>query len=251
MPGKRTEPQPSVFSLYKYKTSVQNIDGGAFTLKSIKKQERFKKGLYSVCAFGLCVALLFSLWISNKDNTKTETPEVSTLNTEIPTIKDDIQVNTPVTNVPDTRDESTTEYKTTVFLEFPLNNKVTKAFSNGEIVRNATTGDWKTHNGMDISGTAGEEIKAIADGVVMELTHDELWGTTVTIDHNNGFIAKYSGLDKNGTAQPGQEVKVNQAIGVLGEIPIEKADGVHLHFELLKNGKYVSPSAYLGKETEI
>ena len=62
---------------------------------------------------------------------------------------------------------------------------------------------------------------------------------------------KYSGLDKNGVVQPGQEVKVNQKIGVLGEIPMEKADGIHLHFELLKNGKYVSPSAYLGKETEI
>ena len=220
-------------------------------MKSIKKQERFKKGLYSVCAFGLCVALLFSLWVSNRDKVKTETPEVSTLITEIPTIIEDVQVNTPVTNVPDTREESTTEYITTVFLEFPLNNKVTKAFSNGEIVRNTTTGDWKTHNGMDISGTAGEEVKSIADGIVMELAHDELWGTVVTIDHNNGFIAKYSGLDKNGVVQPGQEVKVNQKIGVLGEIPMEKADGIHLHFELLKNGKYVSPSVYLGKETEI
>ncbi len=220
-------------------------------MKSIRKQERFKKGLYSVCALGLCVALLFSLWLSNKDNVKTETPELTTLNTENPTIIEDVQVNTPVTNVPDTRDELTTEAKTTVFLEFPLQNKIIKAFSNGEIVRNNTTGDWKTHNAVDIAGTKEEEVKAIADGVVTELSHSELWGTIITIDHDNGFIAKYSGLDKNGVVQPGQKVKSNQKIGVLGEIPIEKTDGIHLHFELLKNGKHVSPSAYLGKETEI
>ncbi|MBR5247131.1 MAG: M23 family metallopeptidase [Clostridia bacterium] len=220
-------------------------------MKSIRKQERFKKGIYSVCAFSLCVILLLSLWISNKDNQKTDLPENSTSNTETQTQKNDVHVNTPVTNVPDTRDESTTEEKTVISFVFPLNNKVTKAFSNGEIVRNATTGDWKTHNGVDISGNQGDEIHAVGDGVVTELTHHELWGTVVTIDHHNGFIAKYSGLQRDETVQPGDEISKNQKIGVLGEIPIEKADGFHLHFELTKNGKYVSPNTYLGKEVEI
>lgn len=220
-------------------------------MKSIRKQERLKKGLYSVCALGLCIALLFSLWISNKDNIKTDLPESTAGNIETPPQTEDIQVNTPVTNVPDTRDESTTEEKTVIHFEYPLNNKITKAFSNGEIVKNATTGEWKTHNGTDIAGQNGEVVKAIADGVVMELNHDDLWGTVVIIDHNNGFVAKYSGLQKEDTVQPGEEIKANQRIGVLGEIPIEKADGIHLHFELLKNGKHISPSAYLGKETEI
>lgn len=220
-------------------------------MKSIKKQDKFKRGLYSVCAFSLCVVLLLSLWISNKDNTKTDLPENTTENTETQPQKNDVQVNTPVTNVPDTRGESTTEEKITVYFEYPLKNKVTKAFSNGEIVRNNTTGDWKTHNGMDIAGQKGEEIKSIADGVVTELSHDELWGTVVTIDHSNGFIAKYSGLQKDGVIQPGEVVKANQKIGNLGEIPVEKSDGVHLHFELIKNGKHVSPASYFGKEVEI
>ena len=111
--------------------------------------------------------------------------------------------------------------------------------------------DMPYHNGMDIAGSVGDEIRAIGDGIVTELTHHELWGTIVTIDHYNGFTAKYSGLQKEGTIQPGQEVKENQKIGVLGEIPIEKADGIHLHFELLKNGKFISPTTYLGKEVEI
>ncbi len=220
-------------------------------MKSIKKQEKFKRGLYSVSALGLCVALLLSLWISNKDNVKTELPENSTSNTETSSQKDDIQVNTPVTNVPDTRDETTTEEKLIISFAFPLNNKITKAFSNGEIVRNATTGEWKTHNGMDFSGNVGEDVFSIGDGVVTELTHHELWGTIVTIDHYNGFTANYSGLQKDGVIQPGKEVQAGQKIGVLGEIPIEKADGCHLHFELLKNGKYISPTNYLGKDVEI
>ena len=220
-------------------------------MKSIKQQEKFKHGLYSVCALSLCIALLLSLWISNKDNIKTEEPEKSTKVTETQSQKEDIQVNTPVTNVPDTRYDPTTEEKTIISFQFPLNNKITKAFSNGEIVRNATTGDWKTHNGMDIVGNLGDEIYAISDGVITELNHSELWGTIVTIDHDNGFVAKYCGLQKDGVVQPGQEVKKNQKIGILGEIPIEKADGIHLHFELTKSGKHISPTSYLGKDVEI
>ncbi len=220
-------------------------------MKSIKKQERIKRRIYSACAFSLCVVLLFSLWLSNKDNIQAEPSENPTDNTETQPYKEDAQVNTPVTNVPDTREESTTEEKITIYFEYPLNNKVIKAFSNGELVRNTTTGEWKTHNGMDIAGQKGDEIKAIYDGVVTELNHNELWGTIVTIDHNNGFIAKYYGLEKDGVVQPGAEVKAGQKIGALDEIPIEKADGFHLHFELMRNGKYVSPTAYFGKEVEI
>ena len=220
-------------------------------MKSIKKQERFKRGIYSVSALGLCITLLFSLWLSNKDNVKTVLPENSTNTTETQPQKNHIQANTPVTNVPDTREESTTEEKITIYFEYPLKNKVIKSYSNGEIVRNSTTGEWKTHNGIDIAGQDGEEIKAVADGVVTELNHDELWGTIVTIDHGNGFIAKYYGLKKDGVIQPGAEVRANQKIGALGEIPIEKADGFHLHFELTKNSNLVSPNAYLGKEVDI
>ena len=239
------------FFLYKFSTFVKNIDGGAFILKRIKNQEKIKKTIYSVSALALCGVTLFSLWMTNKDNTTT--PQTSDTTTTEQTTED-VQVNTPVTNVPDDRTDpvtTTEETPISVFYSFPLGNKVAREYSKGEIVKNKTTNDWRTHNGVDIDGAVGDQVNAICDGTVTELEHSEIWGTIVTINHGNGFTAKYYGLQKDSTVKPGEEIKANSKIGTLGEIPIESADGIHLHFELYKDGVTVSPSDYLGKRVDI
>lgn len=222
-------------------------------MKRIKNQEKIKKTIYSVSALALCGVTLFSIWFSNKDNNITPQETDTTITTTEPTTED-VQVNTPVTNVRDDRTDpvtTTEETPISVFYSFPLGNKVAREYSKGEIVKNKTTDDWRTHNGVDINGAEGDQVNAICDGTVTELEHSEIWGTIVTINHGNGFTAKYYGLQKDGVAQPGDEVKANSKIGILGEIPIESADGIHLHFELYKDGVTVSPSDYLGKRVDI
>lgn len=221
-------------------------------MKRIKNQEKIKKTIYSVSALALCGVTLFSIWFSNKDNNITPQETDTTTTTEQTT--EDIEVNTPVTNVRDDRTDpvtTTEEVPISVFYPFPLGDKVAREYSKGEIVKNKTTDDWRTHNGVDINGAKGDQVNAICDGTVTELEHSEIWGTIVTINHGNGFTAKYYGLQKDKVAQPGDEVKANSKIGVLGEIPIENADGIHLHFELYKDGVTVSPSDYLGKSVDI
>ena len=217
-------------------------------MKRIKNQEKIKKTIYSVSALALCGVTLFSIWFSNKDNNITPQETDTTITTTEPTTED-VQVNTPVTNVRDDRTDpvtTTEEVPISVFYSFPLGDKVAREYSKGEIVKNKTTDDWRTHNGVDINGAKGDQVNAICDGTVTEREHSEIWGTIVTINHGNGFTAKYYGLQKDKAAQPGDEVKANSKIGVLGEIPIESADGIHLHFELYKDGVTVSPSDYLG-----
>ena len=222
-------------------------------MKRIRNQEKIKKTIYSVSALALCGVTLFSIWFSNKDNNITPQETDTTITTTEPTTED-VQVNTPVTNVRDDRNDpvtTTEEAPISVYYSFPLGNKVAREYSKGEIVKNKTTDDWRTHNGVDINGAKGDQVNAISNGVVTELEHSEIWGTIVTINHGNGFTAKYYGLQKDGVAQPGDEVKANSKIGILGEIPIESADGIHLHFELYKDGVTVSPSDYLGKRVDI
>lgn len=222
-------------------------------MKRIKNQEKIKKTIYSVSALALCGVTLFSIWFSNKDNNITPQESDTTITTTEQTTED-VQVNTPVENVRDDRTDpitTTEETPISVFYSFPLGNKVAREYSKGEIVKNKTTDDWRTHNGVDINGAEGDQVNAICDGTVTELEHSEIWGTIITINHGNGFTAKYYGLQKGTTAQPGDEVKANSKIGVLGEIPIESADGIHLHFELYKDGVTVSPSDYLGKRVDI
>lgn len=223
-------------------------------MKRIKNQENFKKVLYSVSALGLCFVALFSFWMSNKDNNGVLPEETDVISQSETETKKDIQVNTPVTNVPDDRyDDITTQTQAPISVEFafPLGNSISKEYSKDELVKNNTTGDWRIHKGVDIKGASGDRINAICDGTVTNLSHNALWGTVVTIDHDNGFVAKYYGLRKDSTVQPGDVIKINEKIGLLDEIPIESADGIHLHLEIYKDGVAVSPSAYLGKLVDI
>lgn len=220
-------------------------------MKKIKNQEKIKKYIYSTSALALCAATLFSFWMANRDNKPLEN-ETDTTFTTIITTKQDIKVNTPVTDVKDDRYNTTTEpVPVSVYYAFPLGNTISREYSKGELVKNTTTDDWRTHNGVDINGTTGDSVKAICDGEITEVREDALWGTVVTINHNNGIIAKYCGLQKDSTLTAGTNVKTNEKIGTLGEIPIEKADGVHLHLEIYKDGVTVSPSDYLGKRVDI
>lgn len=215
-------------------------------------EEKIKKAIYSTCALALCGATLFSFWLSNKDNIPKEDETTQSTTTET-TTKKDIQVNTPATNVQDDRYTTTTTVPLpkSVYYAFPLGDKISREYSKGELTKNKTTDDWRTHNGVDISGTLSAPVKAICDGEVTAVRDDALWGVVITIDHSNGVVAEYRGLQKDGAVKAGTVVKTNEKIGVLGEIPIEKDDGIHLHLEMYKDGNTVSPSDYLGKSVDI
>ena len=214
------------------------------------KEEKVKKGIYSTAALVLCVSTLFLFWMSNRNNNIDNANETTTI-TET-TTKEKETVNSPVTNIPDNRyEEPTTEGKQSVYFTMPLGSSFSRDFSNGELVKNKTTGDWRVHNGVDIIGYEGDPINAICGGTVTEYRESALWGVILTIDHGNGVVAKYYGLKKSTTLQPGDKVAINTKIGELGDIPIEKAEGTHLHFEMYIDNVAVNPADYLGKRVEF
>ncbi len=221
-------------------------------MKKSVQQENVKRILYSVVVLILCFVTLFAFWKQSNDNDDF-IPEADTSTTAATETRREIEANTPITNVPDERIDTTTttEPLLTVEFAFPLKGTIAKEFSKDELVKNATTGDWRIHKGIDIKGASGDRINAIDDGVVTELVHNALWGTVVTIDHGNGFVAEYYGLRRDSTVKPGDEVEKNDKVGLLDEIPIEKSDGIHLHLELYKDGVAISPSDYLGKSVDI
>lgn len=126
---------------------------------------------------------------------------------------------------------------------FPIDSgSVVNPFSNGELVKSATTGAWQTHNGIDISGDIGTEVKAIYSGTVTEVTNEALWGICVTIDHGNGITARYCGLSQDVSVEAGSEVKGGTVIGTIGNTcEIECEDEPHMHFEIIRNGGYSNP----------
>lgn len=190
--------------------------------------------------------------ISSLENSTTE-KQITT--TEKNVIEETVRQN--LTNIPDTR-ESTENNKETEkdnynkpykdYYCLPFGNQIIKDYSNMNPVYSKTLGDWRTHNGIDFSGEAGGAVVAISYGEVISIYEDTLFGTCVLIDHGNGVTAKYCGLNKE-TLNVKEHSSVNSEdiIGYLGEIPCEKQEGAHLHFEITHNGELVEPLELMGK----
>lgn len=101
----------------------------------------------------------------------------------------------------------------------------------------------KFHSGMDFSSTLGAEAYSTGDGIVVGVESTQWgYGNLVTVDHGYGYMTRYAHL--NGFAvQKGQKVKRGQVVGYIGATG--KATGVHLHYEVLKNGKQIDPINFL------
>lgn len=204
-------------------------------------------------------ALMFTKISSEKSLGNISSLENSTTEKQITTDKIVIEetVRQNLTNIPDTR-ESTENNKETEkdnynkpykdYYCLPFGNQIIKDYSNMNPVYSKTLGDWRTHNGIDFSGEAGGAVVAISYGEVISIYEDTLFGTCVLIDHGNGVTAKYCGLNKE-TLNVKEHSSVNSEdiIGYLGEIPCEKQEGAHLHFEITHNGELVEPLELMGK----
>ncbi|MDF2567395.1 MAG: peptidase [Oscillospiraceae bacterium] len=130
----------------------------------------------------------------------------------------------------------------------PISGEIINNFSDGELVKSKTLGDWRTHDGIDIKGKVGTPVKSAADGTVTDIKEDSLWGVTVIIDHKNGYTGHYYGLNATVNVKKGQTVSVGDVIGSVGETAqIEIGEESHLHFGLKKDGKWVDPSKVIKK----
>lgn len=161
----------------------------------------------------------------------------------------DEQANVPATGIPKPT-EATTVTTTATPKELlpysgefltPTAGKVIKDYSNGEMVKSETMGDWRVHNGVDFSAAEGEQIVAVQNGTVTLIDKDSLWGVCIELTCPGNLKVKYSGLQDNVNVKKGDTVKKGDVIGVAGALPIESAEGTHVHIETTVNNKLVSP----------
>ena len=121
-------------------------------------------------------------------------------------------------------------------------------FSDTVLVFSPTMKDYRTHTGIDIQGTLGQEVMAVADGVVKNIWQDPFMGTCVSVEHTGNAISYYKNLDpvvKEGLVI-GAFVKAGDVIGAIGESAMnEVSQDPHLHFELKVDDKHVDPKDHL------
>ena len=99
------------------------------------------------------------------------------------------------------------------------------------------------HNGIDISGPSGAPIRATSEGIVKITGYNKNgWGKYIRINHGNGLESIYAHLSSY-QVRPGQRVVKGQLIGRMGTTG--RSTGVHLHYEMRKNGTPVNPLNYI------
>ena len=128
----------------------------------------------------------------------------------------------------------------------PVEGKIVKEHSEGELVKYDSLNEWRTHDGIDIEAEKGAEIKATGDGKVTKVWDDPLWGTSVEIEHGDKVFSVCSGLEKEPKVKVGDEVKAGDIIGILGDTNLaEISENSHLHFSMKENGKFINPKEKL------
>lgn len=98
------------------------------------------------------------------------------------------------------------------------------------------------HSGLDFPAPPGTPVHASAGGVVVYAGFRSDYGRQVEIDHGNGLVTRYSHALRL-RVKAGDVVTPGQHIADVGSSG--RSTGPHLHFEVLKNGRFVDPEDYL------
>lgn len=115
--------------------------------------------------------------------------------------------------------------------------------TNGGYISSTMGSRWGSyHRGIDIARPSNYNIKASDNGVVTFAGWDGTYGNKIVINHKNGYTTLYAHLSEI-KVSVGQVVPQGSVIGIMGTTG--NSTGIHLHFEVSKNGSLINPLAVL------
>lgn len=135
------------------------------------------------------------------------------------------------------------DVETRALLSLPVKGRITSRFGNRfhPILR-----VWKLHTGLDWAAPCGTPVGAAAPGTVTKVGWAGGNGRQVRIDHGtiagHHVVTTYNHLSAVGV-KVGQEVQVHQGVGRVGNTGY--STGCHLHFEVIADGWFTNPEAWL------
>lgn len=122
--------------------------------------------------------------------------------------------------------------KVSVVLFPPAKGSITEKFSSN-----------KRHFAVDVALAKNTPIKATLNGTVIFADWTPSTGNVIIIRHNNGFISVYKHAASL-TKSQGDVVRTGEAIALAGSTG-QESTGVHLHFELWKDGYAIDPTQFI------
>lgn len=102
------------------------------------------------------------------------------------------------------------------------------------------------HFAIDIALAKNTPIKSILSGKVIFADWTPNTGNVIILRHNNGFISVYKHAESL-TKSQGDAVRTGEVIGLAGSTG-QESTGIHLHFELWKDGYPIDPTIFINFE---
>ncbi len=126
-------------------------------------------------------------------------------------------------------------------MQWPVTGEVVLPYSNVLAIYDPTLDQFRTNELVSISSSVGMDVKASAEGQVLEVSNNEVSGNYVTIQHGNGWTTSYGQLE-NVTVKVGDVVNTGQIIGKTAEpSKYSVALGEHVDFRVSQNDKSINP----------
>ncbi|MBT2484577.1 MULTISPECIES: VCBS repeat domain-containing M23 family metallopeptidase [unclassified Microbacterium] len=116
---------------------------------------------------------------------------------------------------------------------YPASGNIQSKISDG------CRGNYRKHDGIDITGAGGAPILAAYDGVITARTSNGGYGYYTDVTHPGGYHTRYGHMAAPGKFAVGTRVVRGQQIGVVGKTGATSA--YHLHFEVRRNGAIYTP----------
>lgn len=218
----------------------------------LRAKHFFRRNIYPITITFCTVLILGVITISAYASIKESNQELAQTNkpvveTEPPQKEDDKGTEMGGSAVP-SNPEATKPVVQQIVFEKPFDNAVVaKDYTDSSLVYDATTKLWCTHQGIDFSAIEGQDVKSVYDGVVSKVESTMMYGTIVYLKISDEITVVFKGLASGVLVKEGDTVKKGQIIGKVTSFLAEKAEGIHLHLEVLKAGKLVNPNEYFKK----
>ena len=106
---------------------------------------------------------------------------------------------------------------------------------------------YRPHHGTDFGAKRGTPLLAVESGKIIYAGWMRGYGKVVKIQHQSGFVSLYAHQSRI-RVRLGDRVRKGQVIGYVGSTG--RSTGPHLHFGLMKRGRWVDPMKYLGKSKQ-
>ena len=206
----------------------------------LKMKYFLKRNIYPITVSFCTVLILSIITISAYTSIKNSNSAVKQTNS---TISDEQTVNKNADdeeNVP----EPVNEEKQIIF-DLPFDGaKISKEFADTSLLYDQTTKLWCTHQGIDLACEEGTRVKSVYDGVITKIESSMMNGTVVYLKVSDKLTVVYKGLSSDISVKEGDKVKQGAEIGKVTSFLAEKADGIHLHLELMQDDKLINPTQY-------